>query len=360
MTHAHQHYAQNVKTKKDDTRWELELRAEISPEGLAAYRTQALKEIVKTAHIDGFRPGKAPEAMVLERVGEAAVLSQAAEDAVRHELPEILAKENANIVSSPQVVIETPVAGKPVGFVARAPLAPEIKLPDYKKIAADINKTKKEEAVSDAEHTEALTHLKRERARIDMLEKGEKREDAAQKAKDMPDAELPAIDDEFAISLGYDSAKAFEDALRVNIKNEKELKEAEKRRASMLDELVKKSTIKYPAILKEYELEEMEARLAGDLERMGATLDKFLTDSKKTKEDLHKEWEPAADNRAKVRLVLGEIARTENIDPNPEQVSAEIEKAKQHYTDADPETLRAHIAHAMRNELVISWLESQA
>ncbi len=359
MTHDHAHYAHNAKVTKDAARWELELKAEISAEGLALYRAQALKEIAKTAHIDGFRPGKAPEAMVLERVGEAAVLSEAAEMAVRHELPELLAKEGANIVASPQVVIETPVSGKPVAFVARAPLAPEITLPDYKKIAADINKTKKEEAVSDAEHAEALSHLKRERARIDMLEKGENHQDAAHKAKDMAEADLPAIDDEFAVSLGYDSAKAFEDALRVNIKNEKELKEAEKRRASMLDELVKKATIKYPAILKDYELDEMEARLAGDLERMGATLDKFLADSKKTKDDLRKEWEPAADNRAKVRLILGEIARKESIEPDAAHVSEEIEKAKKHYPDADPAALRAHIAHAMRNELVISWLEAQ-
>lgn len=357
--HNHTHYAQNAKTTKDESRWELELKAEISPEGLAAYRGQALKDIAKTAHIDGFRPGHAPEAMVLERVGEAAVLSEAAEAAVRHELPELLAKAEANIVSSPQVVIETPVAGKPVGFVARAPLAPEIKLPDYKKLAAAINKTKEEQSVSDTEHTEALTHLKRERARIDMLEKGEKHDEAAEKSKALAESELPAIDDEFAVSLGYGSAKAFEDALRANIKSEKELKEAEKRRASMLDELVKKSTIKYPVVLKEYELDEMEARLAGDLERMGATLDKFLADSKKTKEDLRKEWDAGADNRAKVRLILGEIARNESVEPNPESLAQEVARAKQHYKDADDSALRAHIQHAMRNELVISWLESQ-
>lgn len=357
--HDHKHYTQDVKITRDEERWELELRAQISAEGLDAYRAAALRDIAKEAHIDGFRPGKAPEAMVLQKVGEKAVLEQAAETAVKHELPELLAKEGANIVSSPQVVIEPPEAGKPVSFLARAPLAPEIKLPDYKKIAATINKTKTEQSVSDAEQAEALTHLKRERARIDMLEKGEKHDEASEKSKSMPESELPAIDDEFAISLGYDSAKAFEEALRTNIKNEKDLKESEKRRASMLDELVKKSTIKYPAILKEYELDEMEARLAGDLERMGATLEKFLADSKKTREDLRKEWTPGADNRAKVRLILGEIARAENVDVNPEALAEELENAKKHYKDADESALRAHIAHAMRNEAVISWLEGK-
>lgn len=359
MTHDHTHYATNVTTKRDDVRWELELRAEIAAEGIAAYRAEALRSLAKEARIDGFRPGKAPEAMVEQQVGEAALLSEAAERAVKHELPELLAKEGANIVASPQVVIETPVAGKPVGFVARAPLAPEITLPDYAQIVASINKTKSEQSVSDTEHTEALTHLKRERARIDKLEAGVKPQEAAEAAKALDEKDLPAIDDEFAVSLGYDSAKAFEDALRANIKNEKELKEAEKRRASILDELVKKSAIKFPAILTDYELEEMEARLAGDLERMGTTLEKFLADSKKTKEDLHKEWMPGAENRAKVRLILGEIARKENIEPSAEALAEQIEHAKKHYKDADEGALRAHIAHAMRNEAVISWLEGR-
>lgn len=335
------------------------MRGEISAASLEKYRAEALAEIARDAHLDGFRPGKAPQDLVLKQVGEKAVLEHAAEHAVQHELPEILAKEEANIVASPQVVIEPPVAGKPLVFTAKAPLAPQITLPDFKKIAATINKTKTEQTVTDAEQNEALTHLKRERARITKIELGLNPQEAGEQAKAIPEAELPAIDDEFAISLGYDSAKAFEDALRTNIKNEKDLREAEKRRASILDELVKKSTIKYPAILKEYELEEMEARLAGDLERMGATMDKFLADSKKTREDLRKEWDPAADNRAKVRLILGEIARQEKIEPHPDALAEELSHAKEHYKDADEDALRAHIQHAMRNELVISWLESQ-
>ncbi len=349
----------SAKVTRDDSRWEITVRGEIPAASLERYRAEALAEIARDAHIDGFRPGKAPQDLVLKQVGEKAVLEHAAEHAVQHELPEILAKEEANIVASPQVVIEPPVSGKPLVFTAKAPLAPEIKLPDYAKLAVGVNKTKTEQAVTDEEHAEALNHLKRERARITKIELGVAPQEAAEQAKAIPDAELPAIDDEFAISLGYDSAKAFEDAPRPNIKTETDPREPETPRAPLLDELVKKSAIKYPAILKEYELDEMEARLAGDLERMGATMEKFLADSKKTREDLRKEWDAAADNRAKVRLILGEIARQEKIEPHPEALAEELSHAKEHYKDADEQALRAHIQHAMRNELVISWLESQ-
>lgn len=351
--------ATNIKSTRNDERWELEIRAEIPAGSIAKYRAEALKEMAATANIDGFRPGKAPESVVLKHVGEAAVLGHAAEHAVKHELPEILAKEGANVVEAPRVSIEQPQEGKPVSFVARAPLAPEIKLPDYKKIVAKINVTKSEQSVSDEEHTQALVHLKRERARIDKLESGTGPKEAAEEAKGLEEKDLPLIDDAFARSLGYDSAKAFEDAVRGNIKNEKDLREAEKRRASILDELVKDSTIKYPSALKEYELDDMEARMAGDLERMGMTLDSFLAQSKKSREDLRTDWAAAADNRAKVRLILAEIARAENIEPNPETLAQEIEHAKEHYKDADLGVLRMHISHALRNEAVITWLEGQ-
>ena len=67
--------------------------------------------------------------------------------------------------------MESPIEGKPVAFTARAALAPEITVGNFKKIA-EKHATQEEVIVSDAEHTEALTHLRRERARIDKMEKG--------------------------------------------------------------------------------------------------------------------------------------------------------------------------------------------
>ncbi len=347
----------NVKTKRDEDRWEFEVTAEIPAEAITQWRGKALTQMAREAQIDGFRAGKAPEELVLARVGEAALLERAASEAVRHELPEILAKEQANIVDAPKVVIATPIPGKPVSFTARAPLAPQITLPDYKKIAAEVRATKQGQSVSDEEHAQALAHLKRERARIEKVEAGTDPKEAAEHAKAMVEADLPALDDDFAKSLGYEGEGAFEDAVRGNIKNEKELHEAEKRRATLLEKLVKQAQVKYPAIMREYELDEMEARMAGDVESMGTTLDAYLTHAKKTKENLRKEWAEAADTRAKVRLILGEIARTEKIEPDSETLEREVARAKQHYKNADEATLRAHIAHAMKNEAVLGFLE---
>lgn len=352
-----------AKISRDTKRWEIEVNGEIAPEALAEHRKHVLAHMVKDAHLPGFRPGKAPESAVIKAVGEGEILRRTIEHSVQHELPEILAKENAPIVEAPRVTVTSAPANwpaeKPVVFTARAGLAPEIKLPDYKKIAAKTNADKKEVEVTDEEHQQTLTHLKRERARITKVELGVTPQEAHAEAQKMEEKDLPALDDEFVKSLGYENLEKFSESVRTNIKNEKGLREIERRRAALLDELVAESKISYPALLKEYELDDMEARLRQDLQNMGLTWEQYLAEMKKTAEEIRTGWDEAADKRAKVRLVLSRIAQEEKIDADPERLEREIKHAKQHYPQADDAGLRAHIQHALRNEAVIAFLEQQ-
>jgi FKBP-type peptidyl-prolyl cis-trans isomerase (trigger factor) len=349
--------AANVKVSRDEQAWEVEIQAEVPAESFAHYRAQALKEVASTAKLDGFRPGKAPEDAVLRVYGEDAILRHAAEHAIEHELPELLAKEQIAVVEAPRVTTSTPENGKPLTFTARAALAPKIELPDYKSISEN-HRALEEVSVSDDEHKEALTHLRRERFRIDKMEAGTEPQKAAEEAKAMAEADLPALDDVFVQSLGYADTNAFSEALRQNIHNEKQLRAMEKRRAAILDELVKGATIKYPASLLEYELDDMEARVKDDLARIGRTWEQYLSETKKTREELLDSWKEAADRRAKVRLILGEIARREQIEPDEKAVEHELGHAKQHYPDAKDDVLRTHLAHAMRNDMTLRFLES--
>ena len=351
------HPFQNVKVSRDTDRWETEIRAEIPVETLIKYRAVALKEIQKTAKLDGFRPGKAPEDRILAVYGESQLLRHAVEHAIENELPLLLAEEKLPIVEAPRVTTDTPTLDKPVVFTARAALAPEIKLGDYATIAKKHRDIVEDTSVSDAEHTEALTHIRRERSRIDKIESGVDAQKAAEESRAMTDAELPELDDVFVQTLGYESTQAFSDALRNNIKTEKEVRATEKKRAGILDDMVKDSTISYPISLREFELEEMESRLKDDLSRIGQSIDTYLAETKKTREELLESWKDAADKRAKVRLILAEIARQEKIDPPQAELEHELEHAKQHYPQADPENLRSHIAHAMRNEMTLRFLE---
>lgn len=351
------------KIERDEKQWELVLKGEIAPESIGEHRAHVVAELKKDTHLQGFRPGKAPEEQVVKAVGDAEILRRTIEHAIQHELPELLAKENAMIVAAPQVTVEKSPksfpAEEPIVFTARAPLAPEVTLPDYKAIAKKHNAEKTEVVVTDDEYKETMNHLKRERARITKVELGMPPAEAAQEAQKMEEKDLPALDDEFVKSLGYDTVAKFEEAVRTNIKTEKEMREIEKRRAAMLDELVKQAKVNYPALLKEYELDDLEARMRQDIERMGLTMEKYLTETKKTREEIRAGWNEMADNRAKMRLVLSKIGQEEKIVIEPERLAKEIEHAKKHYPTADEANLRAHIDHALKNEAVIRFLEEQ-
>lgn len=347
----------NVKISRDLERWEVEVKAEIPADVLARYRAIALKEIQKTAKLNGFRPGKAPEDQIIKVYGEAAILREAAQESIQHELPELFAAEKLLIIEAPKVTTDAPEIGKPLTFTARAPLAPSVELPDYKKISEKHNEKREAVSVSDEEHAQALTHLRRERARIEKIESGAEAQKATEESRAAEVKDLPELDDTFVQSLGYENAQKFSDALRENIKTEKEMQAREKRRAAILDELVNNSKISYPVSLREYELEDMEARVKSDLERAGQTFDGYLTQIKKTREQLRTEWNDAADKRAKVRLILAEIARTEKIEPEEKALEHELEHARKNYPAADPIALRTHIAHAIRNDATLRFLE---
>lgn len=352
--------AHNIKVQRDNERWEVEVKAEIPAEALTHYRAEALKEIQKTAKLDGFRPGKAPESEIIRIYGEPAILRQAAEHAIQHELPEILAAEKVLIIETPRVETMAPEAGKSVSFTARAALAPKVELPDYKKIGKKHSEKQEEIAISDEEYAQAMTHLRRERARIEKVETGSAPDEAAKAAREMEEKELPALDDDFAKSIGYESAAHFADTLRLNMKEEKARQAVDRRRSAILDELIASSKISYPVMLREYELDDMENRLRDDITRMGGTVEGYLTETKKTREQLRAEWKDAADKRAKVRLLLTHIGRTENIEPDQKALENEVNAAKKRYPEADMQVLGTHIAHAMRNEAVLKFLETTA
>lgn len=348
--------ATNVKISRDESAWEMELAAELPAEAVEKYRARALKNIQKTAKLDGFRPGKAPEDAIVRVYGESAIMRAAAEEAIQAELPELLAKQEMLIVDTPRVTTGTPEAGKPLPFTARAALAPEIKLGDYKKILA-AHAGEEDTSVSEQEHKDAMTHLRRERHRIDKIEAGAEPQKAAEESRAAEEKDLPELDDMFVQSLGYPDTGSFSEAVKKNLGNEKRMRAQEKRRAAILDELVEKSSVKYPKALLDYELDDMEARMQDDLARIGQTWDGYLAQAKKTREEVRESWKEGADKRAKVRLILGKIAAEEKIEPEEKDVEHELVHAKEHYPNANVASLRSHVVHMMRNELTLRFLE---
>ncbi len=84
--------------------------------------------------IEGFRPGKAPRDIVMNKVGEARVLSSAIEEAVQEFYPEAAKHEGIRPVAMPKVSVDKATPTDPLVFTAEVVVLPEVELGDYKKL----------------------------------------------------------------------------------------------------------------------------------------------------------------------------------------------------------------------------------
>ncbi|MDO8752122.1 MAG: trigger factor family protein, partial [Candidatus Wolfebacteria bacterium] len=135
---------QNIKVKKLENS-EMEIEGEISVEKVEAHIDEAMRRLGEEVAMPGFRKGHVPPKILKQRLGEMAVWTEAAEYALRAEYPTILKAalekvKDAEPISAPEVTITKMAPGNPLGFKMRIALMPEVKLPDYKKIARERTK----------------------------------------------------------------------------------------------------------------------------------------------------------------------------------------------------------------------------
>jgi trigger factor len=175
----------------------------------------------------------------------------------------------------------------------------------------------------------------------------------------LKDEDLPTLDDEFVKTLGnFADVAAFEANVRENIGKEKQLREEEKRRATMLDALIKETKVMVPDVMARGEARRIEAEFVHMLQQNGTTLDGYLQHIKKSREDVEKEWLDEGRKRAVLQLAINNIAKQESIQPDAASVEKEVAHLQEHYKDAHEHDLRAFVETQEQNKAVIMFLES--
>ena len=304
------------------------------------------------AELPGFRKGQAPEKMIVERAGEAAILEEAAEIALREAYPKILADEKIDALGNPEVQITKIARGNPLEFKIIATVMPEVELPDYKKIASRI-KPGAEPKVEEKELSDALDYVRKSRAK--------KEKDAEGKETEI----LPELTDEFAKSVGqFETVADLKAAIENNIKYEKDVKAREERRGAILDAIAKETKVDdIPELFVHAELDRMLHEMKHSVEQMGMKWEDYLTHLKKTEEELHKEWHDDAERRAKLGLVMREIGVAAKIEPKEDELLAAAERIVGEYKtkgqELDIENVKSRIYGSLQNEAVLKFLEGE-
>jgi trigger factor len=135
------------------------MQIEVPAEVVDATYDRVLSRLASRAKIEGFRPGRAPRAIIEARVGPAALREEVVETMVPEVVQQALVKESIDPIDNPDVEVLELERGRPAKLKATISVMPEVTL-------ADVNTLK----VEPPDHTHEVTDEVVERRLADLRE----------------------------------------------------------------------------------------------------------------------------------------------------------------------------------------------
>lgn len=136
---------------------QVQLDIEIAPDEFRPFLTKAAESLSREHPLKGFRPGKVPYAMAVQRYGAMAVHEEAMEPAVRDTFVRAVAEQKIETVGPPKISVTQLAPENPVKYTATVAVLPTVELPDV----AGITVTKRPVQVTTADVDKALADLQK-------------------------------------------------------------------------------------------------------------------------------------------------------------------------------------------------------
>jgi trigger factor len=149
----------------------IKLTLEADQSVLDAVKADVLKHLAKNMKLPGFRPGKAPLAVVERNADTRALQAEFLDEAINRLYGEAIEHERLRVVGQPKVGIQKFVPFSTLALSFEVEAVGDVKLPNYKKIKL----AKKEAIVTDKDVDEVVESLR---------ERGSERKDVTRTSKD--------------------------------------------------------------------------------------------------------------------------------------------------------------------------------
>jgi trigger factor len=117
----------------------VKLTVEVPFEELKPALDSAYKRIAEQITVPGFRKGKVPNRVIDQRVGRAAVLDEAINDAINTNLDNALRENEIKLLGRPEVDVTTFEDAAPLEFTAEMDVVPDFDLPDYSTLGVTVD-----------------------------------------------------------------------------------------------------------------------------------------------------------------------------------------------------------------------------
>lgn len=327
----------------------IEISGELTADFFSSFHEKALKELGKDYEIDGFRKGTVPTSLLEQKLPEMYVLEEMANMAIGQIYPKILDEHKIQAIGNPAIQIKKIAKGNPLEFSILCATLPEIKLPDYKKIAKGVPDEEVEE-VTEKEIQDTIEQI------LTMRSQQETSNDSDASKKVLK----PELTNEFVKTLGeFEDVLDFKKKLKENLTLEKTARSKNKKRQLILDSIVEKTEIDVPDMLIEYELDRFMEMMKADVSKMGLSYEEYLKHLTKTEKEMREEYRKETEKKIKTEFALKEIGKEEKINPDKDRVKQELETLMQMYPAADKQNAELYVEDLLQKDAVILFLENQ-
>lgn len=197
-----------------------------------------------------------------------------------------------------------------------------------------------------------------------------KQAQATVKVMSVQEKKTPALDDAFAQSLGgaFTTMHELKDKLRANMTEELAMKEEERYRGELAEQLMEASQFgTIPASLIEHEIDRRMEEFATMLSYQQKTLEEYALQQNTTIETMRDTMKESATKQVKVGLVLRELTRQHDIDATDEEIADEVTKELARFAsledarkEVDEHDMKDYAASAIKNKKTLDLLVTLA
>ncbi len=399
------------------------LTVEVPFEELKPSLDAAYQQIAKQINVPGFRRGKVPPTVIDRQVGRGAVLDQAINDALPKMYVEALQENSLEPIAQPEIEVTRLDDNDTLEFTAEVDVKPEITVPDYDGISAEVEDVEltdadvEEQVQALRERFATLLDVDRPAADGDMvvldlkatqdgevvegaevsgmsyqvgrggmldgldealtgMSKGEEKTftsqlvggdlvgldvEVAVAVQQVQQQELPELDDEFAqLASEFDTAEELHADVRERLGRGKRLEQAAAARDAVLEALLEKMEVPLPESLVAEELTSRRQNMEQQLAYAGITMDKYLEDEKQTVEEFEADLERRVRDAITAQFLLDEIAKQEELGVDQQELSSHLVRRAQQ-SGQDPQEFANHMfEHNHIPEMVQEILRGKA
>lgn len=366
----------------------VKLNVEVPFEELSPSIDAAYKQISRQVKIQGFRPGKVPPRVLDQRVGRAAVLQEAVNEAVPRLYRAALDETQTPAISVPEIDVVAFADGAPLVFVAEVDVRPDIALPPYEGLPVTVDAV----AVTDAEVDAQLDALRDRFATLKTVERaaqdgdyvqldihatlpdgapvdgseakglsyevgseslvtgidealrgagvGEERTFAADiqygphagttatfhvTVTAVREKDAPPLDDEFAaMASEFETIAELRADVRSRIERIRRLEQGIQARDRVLEVLVDRTDVPLPESMVADESDWRLHQMEDQVAAAGATMEQFLAETGQTVEQLRADARSGAEQAVKAQLVLDALGTKEEIGVNEAELTDQV------------------------------------